>query len=190
MNQRNKKNKISQIIAIVGMAGAGKSSACEFLKKKGFAVLRFGDQTDIGLKELGLPLTEDNERKYREDLRKRYGMEAYAVKIEPRIKNTLKENKKIALDGLYSWEEYLFLKKKFPKLILLCIYARPEVRYKRLFKRKIRSLNPKKAIERDIAELVNLHKGGPIAIADYLIQNNSSVKKLHGELEGFLKNPK
>jgi len=185
-----KTNKNPQIIAIVGMAGAGKSCTCEFLKKAGFAVLRFGDQTDIGVKELGLPLTEDNERKYREDLRKQYGMAAYAIKIEPRIKNSLKGNSKIALDGLYSWEEYVFLKKKFPKLILLCIYAHPEIRYRRLLERKIRSLDQKKAVGRDIAEIVNLHKGGPIAIADYLVQNNSSIKKLHRELKNFLENLK
>jgi len=174
------------IIAIVGMAGAGKSSAAEFFHKKGFTVLRFGDQTDIGLKEKGLKLTEKNERKYREDLRKKLGMAAYAIKIETRIKKSLINNKKIVLDGLYSWEEYIYLKEKFSKLSLLCIYADPLVRYKRLAFREIRSLNKNQARSRDIAELTKLNKGGPIALADYLIKNNGSFFYFQQKLTEFI----
>lgn len=174
------------IIAIVGMAGAGKSSAALFFKSQGFNVLRFGDETDIGLRELGLALTEANEKKFRESLRKKYGMSAYAIKIEPRIKKALKTNNKIILDGLYSWEEYVYLKNKFPDLILLCIYTDLNIRYKRLSKRKIRQLSPKMARERDIAELVNLNKGNPIALADYVILNNTSALDLHRKLKNFL----
>lgn len=175
------------IIAIVGMAGAGKSSACHYLAQKGFSILRFGDQTDLGLKAKGLPLTEKNERKYRETLRRTLGMAAYAIKIEPRIKKELKINHKIILDGLYSWEEYLYLKKKFPKLVLLCIYTTLKKRYQRLKVRKIRSLTFQEAYERDVAELVNLHKGGPIALADYLVINDSSLTALKRSLDNFLK---
>ena len=98
------------IIAIVGMPGAGKSISCDFFQKKGYPVLRFGDQTDIGLKEQGLPLTQENEQPYRENLRKELGMAAYAIKIKPRIDKTLETENLVVLDGLYSWEEYLFLK--------------------------------------------------------------------------------
>lgn len=179
-------NKKRLIIAVVGMAGTGKTSACKFFQKEGFTILRFGDQTDIGLKKLGLPLTELNERNYREQLRKKLGMAAYAIKINPRIEETLKVNNKIALDGLYSWEEYMFLKKNFPDLILLCVYTQLDIRYKRLALRKIRALNQTEARKRDIAELVNLNKGNPIALADYLILNNSSAIQLYKELEKFL----
>lgn len=174
------------IVAVVGMPGAGKSSTCDFLKKKGFTILRFGDQTDIGVKEQGLSLTERNERKYREGLRKELGMAAYAIKIKPRIEKAQKENDKIALDGLYSWGEYIYLKRYFPNLVLLTIYSRPEIRYKRLSARKVRTLNKKEARKRDFAELVNSDKGGPIAIADYLIKNNTSLSYLYDELEKLL----
>ncbi|MBI4999712.1 dephospho-CoA kinase, partial [Candidatus Gottesmanbacteria bacterium] len=80
-----------KIIAIVGMPGVGKTTTCEFFKKKGFPVLRFGDETDRGLAELGKPLTEENERWYRENLRKELGMAAYAIKIKPRIEEALKK---------------------------------------------------------------------------------------------------
>ncbi len=175
-----------KIVAIVGMPGAGKSSAGEILKKNGFTLLRFGDQTDIGLKEMDLSLTEKNERRYREQLRKTLGMAAYAIKLKPRLEKALKDNQKIALDGLYSWEEYLHLKKYYKDLILLCIYARPDIRYARLYKRKIRGLDRKEAVARDIAELDKLNKGGPIAITDYLIENNHSKRNLKLKIEDFL----
>lgn len=175
------------IAAVVGMAGAGKSSACAFLQENGFTVLRFGDETDSGLKELGLALTEKNERQYRENLRKKLGMAAYGIKIKPRVEAALKQGKKIVLDGLYSWEEYLYLKNSFKQLILLAVYAQKNIRYQRINRRTERSLTKKQAEQRDIAELINLHKGAPIAFADYLVVNNSSLAKLNGELAKFLK---
>ncbi|MBI3560024.1 dephospho-CoA kinase, partial [Candidatus Gottesmanbacteria bacterium] len=63
-------NDSFKLVAIVGMPGAGKSMVADFFRKRGIPVLRFGDQTDIGLKELGLPLNENNERMYRENIRK------------------------------------------------------------------------------------------------------------------------
>lgn len=170
------------------MPGAGKSISCEFFQTKGYPVLRFGDETDRGLKEQGLPLTEENERQYRENLRKELGMAAYAVKIEPRIKETLKSHDLVVLDGLYSWEEYLYLKPKFPRLMLVAIYARPEIRYQRLAARSVRRLTLEQARQRDIAELENLNKAGPIAIADYLITNNQDKLKLFQKLDNLLIN--
>lgn len=163
-----------KLIAIVGMPGAGKSMVADFFRKKGIPVLRFGDQTDIGLKELGLPLNEKNERMYREQLRKEIGMAAMAIKIEPRILAAARDHSTIVLDGLYSWEEYTYLVKKFPQLQLLCIYAPPEIRYERLSKRPVRPLTREEARGRDIAEIENLNKGGPIALADTLIINETN----------------
>lgn len=176
-----------RLIAIVGMPGAGKSEAAAFLKNNGIPVLRFGDQTDIGLKELGLPRTEQNERMYREQIRKELGMAAMAIKIEPRINALPPENTVVVLDGLYSWEEYVYLIKKFPHLEVLCIYAAPKVRYERLSSRSVRPLTPDEARSRDIAELENLNKGGPIALADHLIVNESDLTALEHELSLFMK---
>ena len=88
------------LIAIVGMPGSGKSEAAAFFRSKDIPVLRFGDQTDIGLKELGLEINEQNERKYREELRRDLGMAAMAIKIEPRIMEAAKMHDIIILDRL------------------------------------------------------------------------------------------
>ncbi len=174
-----------KLIAIVGMPGSGKSVAAEFFRKKDLAVLRFGDQTDIGLKELGKPLNEQNERWYRENIRRELGMAAMAIKIEPRILEAANVHDTIVLDGLYSWEEYVYLKDKFTNLLLLCIWANPVVRYARLGNRSVRPLTQEQARSRDIAEIEQLNKGGPIAIADYLIENNSDEASFLSKLEQF-----
>ncbi len=179
-------NKRLKLLAIVGMPGAGKSVAAEFFRGQGIPILRFGDQTDIGLKELKLPLNEKNERWYREKLRQDLGMAAMAIKIEPRIRKAAEKNKVIILDGLYSWEEYNYLKSKFPDLKLLCIYASPAVRYQRLSVRSVRPLTREEAKSRDGAEIENLNKCGPIAVADYLVKNEGDQAGLLRELATFL----
>ncbi len=174
-----------KLIAIVGMPGAGKSSAADFFREKNIPILRFGDQVDIGLKEHNLPRNEKNERWYREKLRKELGMAAMAIKIEPRIREAAKKSSVIVLDGLYSWEEYGYLRNKFPELKLLCIYTRPDIRYERLSRRPVRPLTAEEARSRDIAELENLNKGGPIALADYLVSNESDPASFRAALETF-----
>ena len=175
-------SQLRALIAIVGMPGAGKSVAAEFFKSNGLPVLRFGDQTDIGLKEHNLPRNEKNERWYRESLRKEFGMAAMAIKIEPRVEVEARTRDVIILDGLYSWEEYKYLKSKYPMLSLLCVYASPRVRHARLATRAVRPLSPEEAMTRDIAEIENLNKGGPIALADYLITNESGEEEFLKQL--------
>ncbi len=174
------------VIAIVGMAGAGKTRAATFFNEKGFDVFRFGSVIDDGLKEEGLPWTAENNEYYREKIRKELGMAAVAIKMMPKIKDALSQDRKIVLDGLYSWEEYIYLKKEMSNLLLLCIYASPKIRYERLSLRKERTFTMDESRERDIKELENLNKGGPIAIADCLIKNETTGEDFQSELEKFL----
>lgn len=174
------------IIAFVGMSGAGKSEAAEYLKEKGIPFIRFGSFTDEGVKELGLEINPDNERMVREKFRKDLGMAAYAIKAESKIAELLNDANLIGIDGLYSWEEYVYLKEKFPNLILVHIFAEPSVRYARLLKRPIRPVPYKKSRERDIAELEKLNKGGPIAIADYMIQNEGDLEDMKKKIDVLL----
>lgn len=173
-------------IAIVGLPGSGKTKVSDFFRVHGFTILRFGDQTDIGLKQLGLEINETNERKYREDIRRELGMAAMAIKIEPRIKEAEASTPQIALDGMRSWEEYTYLKDKFPGLLVLSVYASPRIRYARLAERKVRPLTEAECKERDRSEIEQLNSGGPIAIADYVIKNEGTPEDLERELENFL----
>lgn len=174
-----------RIVAIVGMPGSGKSLAAAFFKTKGIPVVRFGSEIENGVRELEMEVNEKNERMVREKMRRELGMAAVAIKVAPKIIDAVKTHSFIVLDGLYSWEEYMYLKEQFPQLLLLCVFAPPEMRYKRLESRKERPLNRVEAESRDTSEIENLHKGGPIARADYLIKNESTKELFEGELEKF-----
>jgi dephospho-CoA kinase len=175
-----------KVVAIVGMAGAGKSEVARLFEKAGFARIRFGDVTDDELRKRGQELNEENERRIREMLRQEHGMAAYAKLNLPRIESAL-ANSDVVVDGLYSWEEYLFLKEHYgDSLHLVAVWSSPATRYARLDGRRTRPLTPHEAAARDRVEIENLHKGGPIAVADYLIANESSLDDLREQTERII----
>ena len=169
------------VVAIVGMAGAGKSEVSRVFESNDFTRIRFGDVTDEELTKQGLALTEENERRMREALRQRYGMEAYAMLNLTKIDLALKTTQ-VVVDGLYSWEEYTFLSNYYHQNFrVVAVWSSPATRYTRLSHRPVRPLTLKEAYSRDESEIVNLNKGGPIAMADFTIVNESSLKNLEKE---------
>jgi dephospho-CoA kinase len=167
-----------KLAAVVGMTGAGKSEVSHLFEKSGFIRIRFGDVTDEEVRKRGLELNEENERSTRELLRQKYGMAAYAVLNLSRIDLALKQQD-VVVDGLYSWEEYNFLKNYFgDSFSVVAVWASPRTRYARLEKRADRRLTPEEATGRDKAEVENINKAGPIAMADFTILNDSSLKEL------------
>ncbi len=178
------------VVALVGMPGSGKSEVARVFQKGGYSAVRFGDITDEEVRKRGLRLDEENERMVREDLRKKHGMAAYAILNLPRIEAAL-EKGGVVIDGLYSWEEYKYLKEKLGgRLDIVAIWAPPEVRYARLKGRAVRPLNPEHARARDYAEIENVNKGGPIAMADHTIVNSGTLEALRqqaGAIMGVLK---
>jgi len=171
-----------KIVSIVGMAGAGKSEVSRVFERNGYTRIRFGDITDEEIKKRGLEPSEDNERLVRELLRGG-GREAYARLNQPRIEQALK-NSNVVIDGLYSWEEYTYLKRLYgEELYLVAVWSSPKTRYARLAKRSNRPLTAEEATKRDKSEIENIAKGGPIAMADFTIVNESSREELIREAE-------
>lgn len=172
-----------KVVAVVGMAGAGKSETARLFEENGFIKIRFGDVTDEELRKQGLELNEENERRVRELLRERYGMAAYAILNLSRIDLALKKSP-VVIDGLYSWEEYTSLKNYYGKnFYVVAVWASPKIRYARLATRAERRLTLEEATSRDKAEIEKLNKSGPIAIADFTILNESSLKNLEREVK-------
>jgi dephospho-CoA kinase len=86
------------------------------------------------------------------------------------------------VDGLYSWEEYTLLKARYgDKFVVVAVWASPSTRYQRLAGRVVRPLTAEEAASRDKAEIENSNKGGPIAMADFTIINESSLEELKKE---------
>ncbi|MBN1798277.1 MAG: AAA family ATPase [Spirochaetales bacterium] len=176
-----------KIVATVGLCGSGKSVVGDYLVKKGCVKIYFGEITIETVKQQGLAVTEENERKVREELRQQYGMGAYATLNLPKIEQSLKNGKKVLIDGLYSFTEYKILKEKYNgSLFILSIFTPRELRYERLSKRKVRPLTRYEAVSRDYAEIENIQKAGPIAMADYTLINDSTVKDLLHKLDEIL----
>jgi dephospho-CoA kinase len=175
-----------KVVAVVGMAGSGKSEVARVFEKHGFARVRFGDVTDEEIKKRGLEINEASERFCRELLRTEQGMAAYAKLNQPRIDAALKNNDVVA-DGLYSWEEYLSFQAYYGlRFYILAVYSSPRTRYARLASRGRRPLTAEEAASRDKSEIENLNKGGPIAAADFTIINESSVEELRKQAETIL----
>lgn len=169
---------LNKLIAIVGMSGTGKSVVTDYLESNNWKKLYFGGITYKLMEEAGIERTPDgkSEKEFREKLRHDHGRECYAKFLEPEIRDALKEGN-VVLDGLYSWDEYTYLIERFPDLKLVCVVTDKNIRYDRVSQRKDRPFD-REAIEyRDISEIENLAKGGPIAFADYYIINNGSVEE-------------
>ncbi len=178
----------NKLVCIVGMPGSGKTRAADFFVAQGYAYVRFGQITLDEVKRRGLEPKEENERPVREQFRREHGQAAFAILNLPKFEAGLKQGNVIG-DGLYSWSEYKFLKEKFGDgLVVIAVWASPQTRYARLANRaanyqndqemKYRSFSPSEAQSRDYAEIENIEKAGPIAMADYLIVNE-------GDLEDF-----
>ncbi len=175
-----------KVVAIVGMAGAGKSEVARVFECHGFKKVRFGDITDEELKNRGLQPNEENERFIRQQLRKEHGMAAYAKLNLPRIDSSLKSSN-VVVDGLYSWEEYILLKGCYGGgFIVVAVWASPTTRHARLAHREKRPLTLEEAASRDKSEIEISNKGGPIALADFAIINESSLEELEKETEQVL----
>lgn len=184
----------NKLICIVGMTGSGKSVVSDYLVEKGFKFLRFGQITLDYIKDNNLELCEKVEKEVREGFRKEHGMSAYAILNIPKFDELLKEGNVVG-DGLYSWSEYKVLKEKYgDNFYVLAVYAPPEVRYARLENRKEidekmrnRPTTRRESKSRDYAEIENIEKGGPIAMADFTVINTSTIESVREQVDKFLK---
>ncbi len=179
-------NRVNPLLVLVGMAGSGKSSVARHLERKGWRTIRFGEITMQVLASRGLPINEPNEKAVREELRVTHGMKAYAELSLPGITEALASGP-LLIDGLYSWAEYRYLKERVgAQMIVVAVYTARALRYARLSQRTERPLTAEEAEQRDFAEIENVEKGGPIAIADYTILNDGTEEDLLADVDGLL----
>ena len=158
-----------KLIAIVGLAGAGKTEVSRFFELAGFVKIRFGDLTQEYLQQNNLEVNEHNEKNAREFLRRKHGMAAYA---------------KLNLGNI---QKHLEVNKKFNRIIYAHGYVSPELRHIRLNTRHLRPLDKEEAESRDIAEIEHLNKAGPIAYADYMIINTTTIIDLREKVHEYIK---
>ena len=180
-----------KILAIVGMSGSGKSVAVDYLTEKGYPKIYFGGMIYKEMEKRGIERTEDgeSEKKFREMIRETEGKDWVVRQVIAEAKDLIAAGqKRIILDGVYSWTEYKTLKREFPtNLTFLSIVVDKKLRYKRVANRPGRSFDTAAIRERDRSEIENLEKGGPIVAADYYILNNGSIEDAERRTDGILK---
>ena len=178
----------TKIVAFVGLTGSGKSSAVEYLTNKNYPRVYFGGIVLDEVARRGLELTQENEQPIREELRKTEGKDFVVKRIITQLHGLIDAGqKRIVADGLYTWTEYKSLKHEFPgELTVVAVVTPKHLRKQRMAKRSHRPLNSGEVDQRDWAEIENIEKGGPIAIADYFIMNDGDLDKLHAQIDDVL----
>lgn len=164
------------IIAVVGLTGSGKSEATARFAEHGFFTrFAYSDAIYEEMQRLGYDISVHDEtiqQQVREGLRKEFGMGVAADRIMPRVEAAVNRGKNVVIESLYSWSEYKKTKDKFGEQFrVFAVYAPPEIRYERLAKRQMRPIDKNTARLRDYAEIENIEKAGPIAMADWTVQN-------------------
>ena len=180
-----------KILAIVGMSGSGKSVVVDHLTDKGYPKVYFGGMIYKEMEKRGIERTEDgsSERDFREMIRETEGKDWVVRQVIEETKDLIAAGqKRIILDGVYSWTEYKTLKKEFPGcLTFLAVVVDKKLRYERVGERPGRAFDAAAIRERDRSEIENLEKGGPIAAADYYVLNNGTIDDLKNRTNEILK---
>lgn len=177
---------MNKIVAVVGMCGCGKSVATEEFIKKGFEKIYFGAVTFDILKERGMEINEANERTIREELRSSGDKGIYAKIYLPKIEEAYKKGN-VVIESMYSWSEYKYVKERFGDAFqVLAIVTNSRLRRERLKQRTFRPMTEQESLSRDVSEIENVEKGGPIAIADHYITNNGTAEELIEKVNAYI----
>ena len=123
-------NKI--FLGIVGQNGAGKSTACDFLKETGFAVYSLSSVVRDFVDSKGLKQERDTLTFYANQLKQEKGLTYFAEQCFDKVKS--KQLECVVFDSVRHPAEVEFLKEK--GVYFIGIKVSLEVRYKRIQVRK------------------------------------------------------
>lgn len=181
-------DKDVKIVAFVGLTGSGKSTAVDYMTEKGYPKVYFGGVILQAVKDAGLEVNAENEKYIREKLREDEGKDVVVNRIVKQIKDLISAGQhRIIADGLYTWTEYKIMKQEFPgELTVVAVVTPKHLRKRRMADRSVRPLNSNEVDQRDWAEIENIEKGGPIAIADYFIHNEGDLEHLQKQIDSAL----
>jgi dephospho-CoA kinase len=187
-----KLNKNIKIITLVGMTGSGKSTVVDYLKANGLPDVYFGGMVYKEMRRRGIAITPTSEKTFREQIRQTEGKDWVASQVITEAHRLITAGqRRLLFDGLYSWSEYKTIKHEFPGEVAVVAVVAPKVlRHHRLAHRPERPLTEQEANQRDWSEIENLEKGGPIAAADYYLDNTGDKANLYQQVDDLLKDLK
>lgn len=171
-------------IGILGPAGGGKGTAAYFfVKKYKYKSITMSDTLRAIARKKKIKPTRKNLEKIQGDYRKRYGEGFVAEEALKKVKG----NKPYILDGLRTNADLRLIKNRLKAKIIL-VNAPPEIRFRRLKKRKrtgfpktIKDFKKMEANENKIFNLKKVFKN-----ADYTVSNNKGKKELYTSLSKLI----
>lgn len=173
------------VIGIAGMPGAGKASAEEVFRQKGYPIIVMGDEVREEAKRRNLEPTPENLGRVMLQIRAEEGPAALAKRCIPKIKAA--NSNVVVVDGIRSLQEVDEYRRTFRNFVLVAVHASAKTRFRRLLARG-RSDDPKDwetFTARDKREL-SVGLGEVIATADYMLVNEGEKSDIMNELNKIL----
>lgn len=178
-------NKKAHLIGLTGTNGSGKGEAASFFVKNGYAYFSLSDIIRDELRKKGQEITRDNLIKMGNKMREEFSPDILAQKVMKKIKGNA------VIDSIRNPKEVEFLRRQ-EGFLLLSIDAHPNIRYERVKKRGREEsvLTLQEFISKEAEEMSTEEKAQQLQVcmrmADFTIQNNTTLQELHKELEKFL----
>jgi len=178
-------NEKARLIGLTGTNGSGKGEAASFFVKKGYAYFSLSDIIRAELRNKGQEITRDNLIRMGNKMREEFSPDILAQTVMKKIKG------KAVIDSIRNPKEVEYLKQQ-EGFLLLFIDALPEIRYERVKKRGREEsvLTLKEFIAKEAEEMSTEEKAQQLQVcmkmADFTIQNNTTLQELHKKLERFL----
>ncbi|HDH91660.1 MAG TPA: hypothetical protein ENF38_01775 [Candidatus Aenigmarchaeota archaeon] len=182
------------LIGITGLAGSGKSTVAEYLRRRfGFEHLTLSDiliEEAIRRGLLNDRFNKNSEEvklilsKLGNELRRKSGKnEIVALKMVEKIKKLNLE--RVCVDGFRSPEEVKVFKETFDNFFLILVDASKEIRFKRR-KKLDPNLDLKELEEREKLDLENKGLKKVLDMADFKLDNNGSLEELYSQIEKLM----
>jgi len=164
------------------MPGSGKGELARIFQEFGIKVITMSDV----LRERYYKEAKEGERlmDFAMRMRKLYGK---GVVAKMSIEKISKDEKIVVFDGVRNWEEIEEFK-KLGEVIIIAVHSPPKLRYERLLKRgrKDDALTIEGLIKRDWEEL-EMGIGNVIALADYVLVNDTTIEEFKSKAKELIK---
>lgn len=174
-----------RLIGLTGTNGSGKGEAAAFFQKRGYSSLSLSDVIRDELEKEGVPITRDNLIRKGNEMRETQGADVLARLVMKKIKG------KTVVDSIRNPQEVEYLR-RVDNFILLAIDAPVEMRFERAKKRgrEESASTLQEFIAKEAEEMTDRQTGQQLSnclqLADYKIENNSTLENLYKKLEKFV----
>jgi len=172
-----------QAIAFTGLSRSGKDTAADYLVKKyGFKKLVLSEIMAKELQKQGKQDTKMNRSLQVEEMRKRLGSSVLAEKVVAEAKE--KGWEKAVFTGVHQISEVEYFRENIEDFKLVAVKASNDKRFGR--RTSLDARGREEFFERDRHDVEKFELGKVIEIADYTIENNSTINELQKSIDELM----